>query len=239
MALLSAVPAVIALLAWGAGCFQPVKFRRSPMQPFWFAYIHHVGPYDKVGTSFDALVKKARELKLPDEQWDGKASITSPPLAGIYFDNPDKTSPGRCRASIGLRLKSKLSAEQLASAGLQQSEIPAVDAAMVCPWRLAWGPMRLPSIIVGVTRVYGTAKREWSTLVHSKESAMEVRSGVQLDTPLSVQLDTPLSVELYDGHDVKFCFPLVKGGILKWDGPSEDPNADLVFMGPSVDKKHL
>lgn len=68
---------------------------------------------------------------------------------------------------------------------------------------------------------------------------MEVRSGVQLDTPLSVQLDTPLSVELYDGHDVKFCFPLVKGGILKWDGPSEDPNADLVFMGPSLDKKHL
>ena len=93
VAVIGAVPALIALLAWGAGCFQPVKFRQSPLRTFYFAYMHHVGPYDKVGQTFEALVKKARALDLPDEQWDGKASVASPPLAGVYFDNPDKVSP--------------------------------------------------------------------------------------------------------------------------------------------------
>ena len=116
-----------------------------------------------------------------------------------------QTTPACCRASVGLRLKSKLSAEQLASAGLQQSEIPAIDAAMVCPWRLAWGPMHIPSIIVGVIRVYGAAKREWSAWA-----------------PEDPAMESCTCIELYDGNDVLFCFPQVKGGILEWDGPSVD-----------------
>ena len=202
------VIAAFSLLAYGAGCFAPVKFYQRPIERFWFAYITHVGPYHTIGNTFEEVLKKANVLKLQEELWDTrscKSNANTPPMAAVYFDNPEKTAPDACRASVGLRLNSPLSAEQLSCVGLQQSEIPAVDVSLVCPWRLASGILHLPSIIVGVTRVYGTAKREWENLIPA---------GIQKNAS-----DICSCLELYDGNDIRFCFPLTTAEILKWTGP--------------------
>lgn len=190
--------ALLLVLLVMIGFFREVSFAKDEqIEPFSFAYLKYLGPYNQVSEAFNKVETKAAAMAA---ELGGKSAAAQDPLnnrfvkktAAVYLDNPEAAAPEKCRAVCGFRLtevETNELQELLVKHGLEVRQVCGAKKkqafrARVCTRSLRRGFLFVPSLLLAMSRVYKKAKQggqsEWPELVGQAAKDASLRGSIEL-----------------------------------------------------------
>jgi|WetSurMetagenome_2_1015567.scaffolds.fasta_scaffold159152_3 DNA gyrase inhibitor GyrI len=154
---------ILAAIAAGAlsfyGLFAPVNIQEKEIGPFVFVMEPHVGPYKDVGPLIDEMEKNLKD--------DG---IETSMGLGIYYDDPKVTAEEKTRSILGRIIENAdRSREMEIEKKFKVGELPQTNYLVVeFPFK------GLPSIVIGIYRVYPKLAKYMKTHEMSKIPVIEI-----------------------------------------------------------------
>ena len=150
------------MFMWYLGAFRRITFQKGTLGPFTFVYKTVQGPYSKVGSHFQAVVKSLTEHDMDNVS-----------TAGIYYDDPETTN--HPRSAVGFLVKKEQDWSHVFEKEKKEWNVMNISETptMVSSFPLKWTSL---SCALSAIKTYPAFRKEKELFATMKSGTMEIYS---------------------------------------------------------------